>query len=131
MSEFIDRTRVTAATRMLNSAWKSQDRETAHLFHGAGFRRYMVNPQFHLDPQSVLEDSAKAGVLVTRVEEALGTIKGRPRVALELRFGWYAEPELDRREVGNLFKVTEDRVRQLENHGLRLLAFHIHPSFLG
>ena len=56
-----------------------------------------------------------------RVHQALATLTARERLVLEERFGFDGESRT-LEEIGGLVGVTRERVRQLEQQGLRKLA---------
>jgi RNA polymerase primary sigma factor len=76
-----------------------------------------------------LEDDSEplpdeAADLILRSEalaRALGTLEERERIVLELRFGLNGEAPLTLDEVGRVFDVTRERIRQIENHSLKKL----------
>jgi RNA polymerase primary sigma factor len=51
----------------------------------------------------------------------LATLPPREREILELRFGLGGRPACTLEEVGRLFNLTRERIRQLENNGLKRL----------
>jgi len=52
---------------------------------------------------------------------ALGALSERERGVLELRYGLNGEAPLTLDEVGRVFEVTRERIRQIENHSLKKL----------
>ena len=52
---------------------------------------------------------------------ALGALSERERGVLELRYGLNGEAPLTLDEVGRVFDVTRERIRQIENHSLKKL----------
>jgi RNA polymerase primary sigma factor len=72
----------------------------------------------HADqPEAVLAES-RCGV---ELEEALDSLDDRMRRVVELRFGLNGHFPQTLEEVGNVFGVTRERVRQLESRALREL----------
>ena len=72
-----------------------------------------------------LEEEASSHMLRDSVEEVLGTLTERERAVLRLRFGLEDGRERTLDEVGREFKVTRERIRQIEAKALRKLK---HPS---
>jgi len=63
---------------------------------------------------------------ITMRKETLGrilrTLPSRQRQVLELRFGLHGQKPCTLDEVGRTFNVTRERIRQIENQGLRKLS---------
>ncbi|UCC41021.1 MAG: RNA polymerase sigma factor RpoD [Candidatus Aminicenantes bacterium] len=55
------------------------------------------------------------------LEEALKDLTDRESKVLKMRFGLYGEKEHTLEEVGNFFKVTRERIRQIESKALKKL----------
>ena len=72
-----------------------------------------------------VEDEVAAKVLGETLNEILGTLTERQRKVLELRFGINDGKERTLEEVGQVFGVTRERIRQIEAKALRKLR---HPS---
>lgn len=72
-----------------------------------------------------LFDSASRELLKEQVEEVLATLSDRERKVLEERFGLKDGRPKTLEEVGKLFVVTRERIRQIEAKALRKLR---HPS---
>ena len=72
-----------------------------------------------------VEDEVAARVLGETLNEILGTLTERQRKVLELRFGINDGKERTLEEVGQVFGVTRERIRQIEAKALRKLR---HPS---
>jgi RNA polymerase primary sigma factor len=72
-----------------------------------------------------LFDSASRELLKEQVEEVLATLSDRERKVLEERFGLKDGRPKTLEEVGRLFVVTRERIRQIEAKALRKLR---HPS---
>ena len=72
-----------------------------------------------------LFDSASRELLKEQVEEVLSTLSDRERKVLEERFGLKDGRPKTLEEVGKLFVVTRERIRQIEAKALRKLR---HPS---
>ena len=72
-----------------------------------------------------VEDQVAASVLGNIINELLETLTERQRKVLELRFGLKDGRERTLEEVGQVFVVTRERIRQIEAKALRKLR---HPS---
>jgi RNA polymerase primary sigma factor len=59
------------------------------------------------------------------LEEVLGTLSEREAKVLKLRFGLEGTKAMTLEEVGKVFGVTRERIRQIEAKALRKLK---HPS---
>ncbi len=71
------------------------------------------------------EDATAFTLLKERISKVLGTLKEREAEVLRLRFGLTDGTPHTLEEVGNVYKVTRERVRQIEAKALRKL---MHPS---
>ncbi len=72
-----------------------------------------------------LFDSASRELLKEQVDQVLGTLSDRERRVLEERFGLKDGRPKTLEEVGRMFAVTRERIRQIEAKALRKLK---HPS---
>lgn len=72
-----------------------------------------------------LFDSATRELLKEQVEQVLSTLSDRERKVLEERFGLKDGKPKTLEEVGRMFAVTRERIRQIEAKALRKLR---HPS---
>lgn len=72
-----------------------------------------------------LFDSASRELLKEQVDQVLGTLSDRERRVLEERFGLKDGRPKTLEEVGKMFAVTRERIRQIEAKSLRKLR---HPS---
>jgi len=72
-----------------------------------------------------LFDSASRELLKEQVEQVLGTLSDREKRVLEERFGLKDGKPKTLEEVGKMFAVTRERIRQIEAKALRKLR---HPS---
>jgi len=72
-----------------------------------------------------LFDSASRELLKEQVEQVLATLSDRERRVLEERFGLKDGKPKTLEEVGKMFAVTRERIRQIEAKALRKLR---HPS---
>jgi RNA polymerase primary sigma factor len=70
-------------------------------------------------------DAASAQLLKEQVEGVLGSLTERERKVLQMRFGIIDGRSRTLEEVGKEFKVTRERIRQIEAKALRKLR---HPS---
>ncbi len=71
------------------------------------------------------EDMASYELLKGHVDEVLDTLSEREQKVLELRFGLKDNKPRTLEEVGKVFGVTRERIRQIEAKALRKLR---HPS---
>ncbi len=71
------------------------------------------------------DDAASLQFLKEQIEEVLGTLTPREHRVLQLRFGLEDGRSRTLEEVGKEFKITRERVRQIEVKALRKLR---HPS---
>ncbi len=80
-----------------------------------------------IEDQDALEpmDAAAREMLREQVKNALAVLSDREREVLELRFGLLDGKDHTLEEVGQHFKVTRERVRQIEAKALRKLR---HPT---
>lgn len=72
-----------------------------------------------------LFDTASRGLLKEQLNSVLGTLSDRERRVLEERFGLKDGKPKTLEEVGRMFAVTRERIRQIEAKALRKLR---HPS---
>ncbi len=75
-------------------------------------------------------DSAQLEMLKDQVRDALASLNERERDVLELRFGFRDGRARTLEEVGDLFKITRERVRQIEAKALRKLRHPVHSRRL-
>jgi RNA polymerase primary sigma factor len=81
----------------------------------------IVEDQNSVDPYEQLEDKTVTHMMLDFVE----TLPTREATILRLRFGLNGEPERTLEEVGRLFGVTRERIRQLQNIALSKLRLMI------
>lgn len=74
------------------------------------------------------QDEAISGDLAEQLKEVLATLSGREAEIIKMRFGMDGEREYTLEEIGEKFKVTRERVRQIEAKALRKLR---HPRICG
>ncbi len=79
----------------------------------------------HDSAAPTLFDSASRELLKEQVDQVLGTLSDRERRVLEERFGLKDGRPKTLEEVGKMFAVTRERIRQIEAKSLRKLR---HPS---
>ena len=72
-----------------------------------------------------LEEIAIGDHLKQDLREVLSTLTEREQKVLDLRFGLTSGHEMTLEEVGEIFNVTRERIRQIEAKALRKLR---HPS---
>ena len=78
------------------------------------------------DKYAVLpSDAATTQLLKQQIDEVLGTLLPREQRILQLRFGLEDGRSRTLEEVGNVFGVTRERIRQIEAKAIRKLR---HPS---
>jgi RNA polymerase primary sigma factor len=70
-------------------------------------------------------DQASRQLLKNHLEEVLSTLSDREARVLRLRFGLEGNKQMTLEEVGRVFGVTRERIRQIEAKALRKLK---HPS---
>ena len=70
-------------------------------------------------------DATSNALLAEALKEILGTLTEREADVLRMRFGMYDGRTHTLEEVGQLFVVTRERIRQIENKAIRKLR---HPS---
>ncbi len=70
-------------------------------------------------------DQASKQLLKDHLDEVLGTLTERESKVLKLRFGLEGTKQMTLEEVGKVFGVTRERIRQIEAKALRKLK---HPS---
>jgi RNA polymerase sigma factor (sigma-70 family) len=90
-------------------------RITSHILNKNSLRQ-SVNETFEI---------AMANELRSTASIVLGTVTAREERVLRMRFGFFDEVELTLEEVGQVFDVTRERIRQIEAKALRKLK---HPS---
>jgi RNA polymerase primary sigma factor len=71
--------------------------------------------------QPLPEDAAERNVRKDALRRLLGTLPARERQVLELRYGLDDERSRTLDEVGRLLGVSRERIRQIENNGLKKL----------
>lgn len=70
-------------------------------------------------------DATSNALLAEALSEILGTLTDREADVLRMRFGMYDSRTHTLEEVGQIFGVTRERIRQIENKAIRKLR---HPS---
>jgi len=70
-------------------------------------------------------DTASGQLLKDNIDEVLGTLSSREAKVLECRFGLHGKRPMTLEQVGKVFGVTRERIRQIEAKALRKLK---HPS---
>ncbi|MBI4244635.1 MAG: sigma-70 family RNA polymerase sigma factor [Planctomycetes bacterium] len=75
-------------------------------------------------------DTANRELLKERIERALSTLTYREREILRLRYGIGIDQTYTLEEVGNIFKVTRERVRQIEAKAISKLQHPIRSKLL-
>ena len=77
------------------------------------------------DLQKTPFEFARESLLKDKIEEVLKTLTPRERKVIEYRFGLYDQQPKTLEEVGRIFNVTRERIRQIEAKALKKLK---HPS---
>jgi RNA polymerase primary sigma factor len=77
------------------------------------------------DSQLSPVDAASKQLLKDHLDEVLSTLSDREAKVLKLRFGLEGSKQMTLEEVGKVFGVTRERIRQIEAKALRKLK---HPS---
>lgn len=77
------------------------------------------------DSQLSPVDAASKQLLKDHLDEVLSTLSDREAKVLRLRFGLEGDKQMTLEEVGKVFGVTRERIRQIEAKALRKLK---HPS---
>lgn len=80
-----------------------------------------VSDELCENPETAVEESA----LQHDLHRALESLTDRERKVIELRFGLSDGRERTLEEVGSIFNVTRERIRQIEAKALRKLR---HPT---
>lgn len=75
-------------------------------------------------------DSAMNGILKEKINGVLKTLTYREREIIRLRFGLGDGYSYTLEETGRIFKVTRERIRQIESKALRKLQHHARSSHL-
>jgi RNA polymerase primary sigma factor len=68
------------------------------------------------------DEEAEATMRNENLARILRTLPNRQRQVLELRFGLHGKNPCTLEEVGRAFNVTRERIRQIENQGLKTLS---------
>lgn len=77
------------------------------------------------DEKSTLEDDVELLLLREQIDAALSTLTEREQEVLKLRYGLEDGQERTLEDVGKIFNVTRERIRQIEAKALRKLR---HPD---
>ena len=84
---------------------------------GENYLGELLPDQRHHDPlQGINQDALKSGI-----DEALGSLNYREREIIRLRYGLSDGYAYTLSEVGKIFSVTRERIRQIEVEALRKL----------
>jgi RNA polymerase primary sigma factor len=67
------------------------------------------------------DEAADTAFRAAALQKCLGALSARERRVLELRYGLNGEQPCTLDEVGRAFQVTRERIRQIENQGLKKL----------
>jgi RNA polymerase primary sigma factor len=75
------------------------------------------------DESTVLpDDEAETAFRNEALLKILGSLSPRARRILELRYGLGGQAPMTLEEIGRMFDVTRERVRQIESHSLKMLS---------
>ncbi|MGB9910852.1 MAG: sigma-70 family RNA polymerase sigma factor [Candidatus Hydrothermia bacterium] len=83
-----------------------------------------VLAEYVVDTENNPLEFARSYILKERIEEVLQTLSKRERKILEYRFGLNGHPPKTLEEVGAIFGITRERVRQIEAKAIKRLR---HP----
>ncbi|MBR6410578.1 MAG: RNA polymerase sigma factor RpoD [Clostridia bacterium] len=75
-------------------------------------------------------DAATATILRETIEKELSTLTEREAEVIKLRFGLYDGRTRTLEEVGNVFNITRERIRQIEAKAIRKLKQPTHSKHL-
>ena len=75
-------------------------------------------------------DAATAAILRETIEKELSTLTEREAEVIKLRFGLYDGRTRTLEEVGNVFNITRERIRQIEAKAIRKLKQPTHSKHL-
>ena len=101
------------------------DRPIVSLDTPIGEEEDSVLSDFVSDGSFEVEDEVMLGCLRRSLEEAMSVCKPREKEVLLYRFGFYDGKSYTLEEVGQIFGVTRERIRQIESKALKKLR---HPS---
>jgi RNA polymerase primary sigma factor len=73
-------------------------------------------------------DAATREMLKEKIDQVLKTLTYREREIIKLRYGLYDGYTYTLEEVGRIFKVTRERVRQIEAKAVRKLQQRLPPD---
>lgn len=82
------------------------------------------------DGAQEIEDEMDRALLEERIDEVLHELTERQRRVIELRFGLKDGKERTLEEIGLLFNVQRERIRQIEGKALRRLRHPVHSRKL-
>ncbi len=100
-------------------------REPISLDKPVGKENDSVMGEFVVDKiQKTPFEVARESLIREKLQEALSTLTKRERKVLEYRFGLNGQPPKTLEEVGRIFNVTRERIRQIEAKALKKLQ---HP----
>ena len=82
-----------------------------------------------VDSESTTLGSVELEMLKSNLMEMLSTLNEREAKILDMRFG-LSDREYTLKEVGHVFDVTKDRIRQLENKALMKLRNPLRSEYI-
>ena len=98
----------------------------AAAFNGLGDEEDTTIGSFVEDENMLGPAEATANMLLAEaLDDLLGTLTEREAEVLRMRYGLYDGRQHTLEEVGKMFGVTRERIRQIENKAIRKLR---HPS---
>ena len=89
---------------------------------------YTNSPMMITDGMENFECTLEKEIIGKKIHEVLNTITDREKKILSLRFGLEGDTPMTLEEVGAMFGVTRERIREIEAKALRKLR---HPTRLG
>jgi len=82
----------------------------------------LVRLRRHADAAPLAEDGAEGNFRSRALTQSLASLSFRERRVLELRYGLDGQAPATLEEVGKVFGVTRERIRQIEKTSLRKLS---------
>jgi len=114
-------------TQRIMKAWKppiSLDMPVGESEDSA-FGDFLEDGSEHTPPESAMH-----GILKDKINGVLKTLTYREREIIRLRFGLGDGYSYTLEETGRIFKVTRERIRQIEAKALRKLQHHVRSNHL-
>lgn len=92
--------------------------------------RYMLHEIIKDEKSHLPADLAERENIIENLDKFLEQLDETERIILKLRFGLNGEPEKTLEEIGRLFGLTRERIRQLQNEALWKLRLIIEKGTL-